>query len=82
MKKLPSRKMRGRILSSASLNSGSAGLLISIVTMASPLPVFFSGSTSETTPTFTPAMRTGDFFWMLLAEWKTALSSNGFENGL
>ena len=58
-KKLPSRKMRGRILSSASLWIGSPFLSICIVTRAAPLPLLI-GWMSMTFPTSTPAMRTGD----------------------
>ena len=80
-KKLPSRKIRGRILSSASLWIGRPFLSISIVTRAAPLPLL-SGSTSVTFPTSMPAMRTGDLGCRLFAEWKVAYSLKGFANGL
>jgi hypothetical protein len=71
-KKLPSRKIRGRIFASASLWIGSPGSLISIVTIA----VFVSAlrSIALTFPTLTPAIRTGEFRRMLFDVSNTALS--------
>ena len=80
-KKLPSRKMRGRIFSWASLWIGSPDLLISIVTVAAPRPPG-RPVTRSTLPTSTPAIRTGDFGCRLFAFWKTALSLYGWANGL
>ena len=57
-KKLPSRKMRGRTLSVASLWIGRPASLTSIVTTALLVPSW--PSTLTTLPMFTPAMRTGD----------------------
>ena len=78
-KKLPSRKMRGRIFSSASLWIGSPASFISIVMTALFVPswpsIFF------TVPTFTPAMRTGEFSRIEFADGKTALNSKPRENG-
>ena len=79
-KKLPSRKMRGRILSSASFLIGRPLSCISIVTSAAPLPLS-TGSTFVTLPTSTPAIRTGDFGFRLFTSLKTALNSYGFANG-
>jgi hypothetical protein len=80
-KKLPSRKMRGRILSCASLWIGRPVFSISIVTFAAPLPSGI-GSTFLTTPISTPAMRTGDFGLRLLADLKVAVNVYGWRNGL
>ena len=71
-KKLPSRKIRGRIFIVASLWMGSALLESSILTSeASPPPAL---STPMTLPTLTPAIRTGEPDLMFTAFWKTALS--------
>ena len=79
-KKLPSRKIRGRIFSVASLWIGRPSGSIAIVTTAASVPGW--RSTSLTLPMFTPAIRTGEFGRMEFAEEKTALSSNGWANGL
>ena len=70
-KKLPSRKIRGRIFARASSWIGRPDLPIRIVIVtASPSPL--TGSTFVTRPTSTPAIRTGDAFLRLLADSKTA----------
>jgi hypothetical protein len=79
-KKLPSRKIRGRILSCASPWIGSALSSISIVTLAASLPAS-TASTFVTFPTSTPATRTGERVFRLFASWKYAVSSYGLENG-
>jgi hypothetical protein len=56
-------------------------LSISIVTRAAPVPPG-SGSTFFTLPTSTPATRTGDFGWRLLADSKVAVNSYLSSNGL
>ena len=72
-KKLPSRKMRGRIFSCASLWIGSPFFSISISTRAAvEFPPI--GSTFFTLPTSTPAMRTGERGLRLFAELKVAVS--------
>ena len=57
-KKLPSRKMRGRILAVASSWIGSPASSISIVSRAALVPS--TGSIVLTLPTSTPAIRTGE----------------------
>ena len=64
----------------ASLWSGSPDLLTSIVTRAAPLPPG-RPCTESTLPTFTPAIRTGDFGWRLFTFWNTAENVYGCENG-
>ena len=73
-KKLPSRKIRGRIFSVASSCSGSASSLISIVTLdaVEPSP---AASTLVTLPTSTPAIRTGELIAMALVFSNTAVIS-------
>ncbi len=66
----PSRKIRGRIFTVASLWIGRPRFSISIVTT----PVLPSSLTEETLPTSTPAIRPGDLEWMLIAEANTACS--------
>src|SRR3954447_24124387 len=80
-KKLPSRKMRVRTLTVASLWIGRPFFLISIVTRAAPQPPV-TGSTFLTLPTSTPAIRTGEFVFRLLTLSNTACSSYGDANGL
>ena len=71
MKKLPSRKIRGRISAKASLWIGlPAPLTVKRTTVASP-----SRSAVITLPTSTPAMRTGEFLEMFTPFEKVALSS-------
>ena len=72
-KKLPSRKMRGRILAVASSCSGSPSSSIWSTTTAASVPS--SASTSLTLPTSTPAIRTGEPGRIELADWNTALTS-------
>ena len=70
-KKLPSRKMRGRIFIVASLCSGRPFVSIRMVTSAACLP----SSTwliPVTLPTLTPATRTGEPLRTPLADGKTA----------
>jgi hypothetical protein len=50
------------------------------VTRAPPV-ASSTASTLLTLPTSTPAIRTGDFGFRLLAVWKTASSSYGLANG-
>ena len=73
-KKLPSRKMRGRILAVASSWIGSPLSLISIVTSAWSVPSL--GLTDLTLPTLTPAIRTGELTRSELADSNTALTRN------
>ena len=70
-KKLPSRKMRGRILAVASSCSGRPFLLISITTSAWSVPSF--GLISLTLPTWTPAIRTGELTRRPLEDSNTAV---------
>ena len=79
-KKLPSRKMRGRIFSVASLWMGSALLSSSMVTTAASLDP--ARSTFLTLPTLTPAMRTGDPGRRLLDDSNTAWSRYPCVNGM
>ncbi len=81
---LPSRKIRGRILSFASSCSGRPLSSISIVTIApAPSgPPALTGSTLVTLPTCTPATRTGDLILRSLAERNAALNSKRSANGL
>jgi hypothetical protein len=58
-KKLPSRKIRGRILAVASERTGRPFSSIRMVTIAPPSPPS-APSTETTLPTSTPAIRTGD----------------------
>ena len=67
-------------MSSASSLSGRPSLRISIFTSASPEPSSIA-STLFTRPTSTPAIRTGDFGFISLADSKTAFSSYGLLNG-
>src|SRR3954449_4512884 len=60
---------------------GSAASLSSMVTSAPPLPSL-KGSTLVTLPTSTPAIRTGDLGFRLLAVANAALSSYGLAKGL
>jgi hypothetical protein len=78
-KKLPSRKMRGRILAVASACSGRPFLLIAMVTTAVSEPS--CGLTPWTLPTCTPATRTGEPLRMLPFS-NTALISNGLVKGM
>src|SRR5688500_7617192 len=73
--------MRGRTFARASLWIGRPGFVISIVTIA-PLPSSPSGSTFETLPTLTPAIRTGERFLRSLTLRNAALTSYGLLNGL
>ena len=80
-KKLPSRKIRGRIFNRASRWIGSPRSCILIVTseaVESPP----TGLTSATLPTSTPAIRTGEFTWIALALSNTALNRYGSVNGM
>ena len=80
MKLLPSKKIRGRTFSSASLCSGSASsfsLIVTLVAGESPP----SGSILETVPTSTPAIRTAVPFCSGGVFSNTALTSNGLVNG-
>ena len=79
-KKLPSRKMRGRILSSASLWTGSADSFTSIVT-SETVASSSAASIFVTLPTSTPAMRTGELSCRLLVVSNIAFSSKGWVNG-
>ena len=56
--------------------------MISIVTIAAPRSSPASGSTFVTLPTSTPAIRTGELAWRLLAFSNAAVSSYGLANGL
>jgi hypothetical protein len=69
-KKLPSRKMRGRIFTCASLWIGRPLLSMRIFTTAACAPL--TCSTPLTLPMSTPAMRTGEPGRMLFADGKTA----------
>ena len=80
-KKLPSRKIRGRIFMVASSWMGRPVSLISIFTTAAPLSPL-TASTSVTLPTSTPAIRTGELGLRLLTVSKAAVSSYGLANGL
>src|SRR5690242_13195711 len=80
-KKLPSRKMRGRILARASVWIGRPDSPIVIVTSTASLP-FDVGSTLVTLPTSTPAIRTGEPFLRLLEDSKAALISYWGLNGI
>ncbi len=81
-KKLPSRKMRGRICSLASLCTGRPLSWIAITTRAASAPGR-TRSTAVTLPTVTPATRTGEFVRMLFELGKTACSSNcGLRKGM
>ena len=72
--RLPSKKMRGRTLMRASRWIGSASSFSFIVTVtAGDSPP--TGSTFETWPTSTPAIRTACFFWIGGALVKRAFSS-------
>ena len=73
-KKLPSRKIRGRIFAVASLWIGRPLSLISIVTTAASVPA--CRSILVTLPTLTPAMRTGEFSRIEFADSNTALSGS------
>ena len=69
-KKLPSRKIRGRIAAKASSWIGRpAPSTVKVTSVLSP-----SRPTSITLPTSTPAIRTGEFFEMLTPLEKVALS--------
>src|SRR3954451_18863020 len=78
-KKLPSRKMRGRIFASASLWIGRASSFSAIVTTDADEPSLVS--IFVTLPTVTPATRTGEFAARLFAFENAALSSYGFDHG-
>ncbi len=73
-KKLPSRKMRGRILKRVSGRSGRPLSWIRIVTTAPSSPRL-PRSTLVTLPTSTPAIRTGDALRRLFALLNAALTS-------
>jgi hypothetical protein len=79
-KKLPSRKMRGRIFAVASACSGRPSSSIFITTTA-PLPSS-CGLIAWTLPTSTPAIRTGEPGRIEFADSNVALISNGFVNGM
>src|SRR5689334_2958090 len=97
-KKLPSRKMRGRIANVASLWIGSPWSEIVIVTSAAvhpcvpPADACFcseppslqpdTGPTLTTLPTLTPAILTGDSGFTPLALEKTACTVYSLANGL
>ena len=71
-KKLPSRKMRGRILAVASSWRGSACLLSESVT--TDVLVSSPASTLATLPTLTPAIRTGEPTRIEFADSNVALT--------
>ena len=73
--------MRGRILAVASVCSGRPSSSICSTTIAASAPSS-AGLTSLTLPTSTPAIRTGEPGRIDLADWKTALTSNGRVNGM
>ncbi len=91
-KKLPSRKMRGRMANVASSWIGSPWLVMFIVTSAAwqafwvVLADLQPGSwpTAVTVPTLTPAMRTSEPGWSPLAlakvAWTVYLWANGLAN--
>ena len=91
-KKLPSRKIRGRIANVASECSGRPTSSICIVTSAiwhfCSVPAVslqpFTGATSVTIPTLTPAIRTNDCgrrpFAFENSAWTVNLLANGFAN--
>ena len=80
-KRLPSKKMRGRTLIVASSWIGSASSSSFIVTTtAGESPP--AGSTLDTLPTSTPAIRTAWFCWIGGAFSNVALSSKGCVNGM
>ena len=71
MKKLPSRKIRGRIAAKASSWIGRPSpLTVKVTVVASP-----SRSVEMTLPTSTPAIRTGELLAMLAELAKVALTS-------
>ena len=72
-KKLPSRKIRGRILAVASLCSGSPCSSIAIVTTVLSVPSW--ASIRLTLPTSTPAIRTGESGRSPFEDVNTALTS-------
>ena len=79
--RFPSKNSRGRTLIWASLWIGSASSSSFIVTTtAGESPP--TGSTAETLPTSTPAIRTACPLWIGGAFSKTALSWYGFVNGM
>ena len=80
-KKLPSRKMRGRIFAVASSCSGSACLLSWSVTTEAEAPSA-AGSIFPTFPTLTPAMRTGEPGRIEFADSNVAFTWNGVVNGM
>ena len=80
-KKLPSRKMRGRIANVASLWMGRPLSSICIFTSAPGSPGRRCW-TPTTLPTFTPAIRTGEAGRRLLAVGKTALIVKWCWNGI
>ena len=71
-KKLPSRKIRGRIFALASACSGSADFLSSSTSTAALEPS--RPSTALTLPTSTPAIRTGELGRIELADSNCALT--------
>ncbi len=79
-KKLPSRKIRGRIFALASTCSGSAASSSSSTTFALSLPS--TPSTALTLPTSTPAIRTGELGRIELADSNCALTRNPCVNGM
>ena len=81
MKRLPSRKIRCRAFTSASSWIGSASSSSFMVTFT-PGELSPSGSTLDTFPTSTPAIRTAVPFWIGGAFSNTAESSNGRVNGM
>ncbi len=89
-KKLPSRKIRGRIANVASLCSGSPLLSISIVTSAARHAAGFfyaewqpgTSETPVTLPTLTPAIRTSEPDCSPFALEKIAWIVYGLANGL
>ena len=72
--------MRVRIFASASVCSGSAASLTSIVTSAAPVPPG-RPVTCLTLPISTPAMRTGDLGLSPTAFSNTAVTVGGEANG-
>ena len=79
-KKLPSRKIRGRILNVASLWIGRPLPSMRIGTTAAARPPS-TWETEETLPTSTPAIRTGEPGRMSFADVKTAEIVKWWRNG-
>ncbi len=79
-KKLPSRKMRGRILAVASSWIGSPASLTSMTTSVWSVPS--RGLIDLILPTLTPAIRTGELTRSPLDDSKTALTRKPLVNGM